>query len=164
MLSGRGETGVRSAGHADQLMKMASPRLRDRALLVERQCAAAADLRMAIMEAKDPRNYWTDGSSPEAIEKTKFLLADLPEDRRVLVDSHTSSPIFADDHQNLTSFGLKAGLVDPESAIEDLPFPNKETKILRLRDREAQQAAIMRELLQKDPEALIKILAHKGHK
>ena len=40
IMQGQGEPGVRAGSHAGTLMKTASPTLRDRALLVERQCAA----------------------------------------------------------------------------------------------------------------------------
>jgi hypothetical protein len=138
---------------------MASPRLLDRSLLLERQCASAADLRLSLREAKDGHEYWTD---PDRIEDTKFILADLPEDRRVSVDSHSSSPIFKDKHEQLVSFGLKAGIVDGESAIEILDLPMKDILIQRLKDKEAQQKAIMQQLIQKDPEAAEKILT-KSH-
>jgi len=167
ILSGQGEPGVRAGVHADTMMKTASPRLRDRSLLVERQCAAAGDLRLSLMEAKDPHNYWTTGDSVEKIEATKFTLADIPEDRRVTVDSHSSSPIFADDHQQLIAFGLKANLVDPHSGIEELPFPHKKKLLQRLTKREEAQAAQLAALQKQDPEAFAKVMEKaaggKGH-
>ena len=44
IMQGKGESGVRAGAHAETLMKTASPTLRDRALLTERQCAVCADL------------------------------------------------------------------------------------------------------------------------
>lgn len=161
ILSGSGEPGVRAGIHADTLMKTASPYLRDRALLVERQCAKAADLTLAIMQAKDAQKYWTDGSSQETMDATSFLLSDLPDDRRVTVDSHTSSPIFADDHQNLIAFGMKAGIIDQESAIEALPFQNKDLLLQRAKERSAKQAQMLEQLKQTDPEAYAKAITGK---
>lgn len=160
ILSGSGEPGVRAGNHADTLMKTASPRLRDRSLLVERQCAAAADLRLSLMEAKDGRGYWTDGSSLEAIEKSRFVLSDMPEDRRVCVDSHSGSPIFADDHQQLVAFGVKAGFIDGHSAIDMLPFPQKDQLQIRLKAAQAQQAKLMEELKKEYPEEYAKLISH----
>ncbi len=162
ILSGQGEPGVRAGVHADTMMKTASPRLRDRSLLVERQCAAAGDLRLSLMEAKDPAHFWTDGASSEAIEKTKFILADLPEDRRVTVDSHSSSPIFADDHQNLIAFGVKSGFFDGHSAIDELPFPHKKKLQQRLVTKEKAAAAQLEQLKAADPEAYAKLLEKSG--
>lgn len=160
ILGGQAQPGVRAGVHADTMVKTASPRLRDRSLLVERQCASAADLRLSIMEAKDGRNYWTDGTSVETMEKTKFALADLPEDRRVSVDSHSSSPIFADDHQNIIGFGVKSGFLDGHYAVDHLPYPDKDSVHQSLKKKEEQQAALMQQLAKTDPQALGKVLTH----
>lgn len=161
LLSGRGEEGVRAGVHASTLLKTASPRLRDRSLLVERQCADAADLRFSLMQAKDGKAYWTDPDHPA---ETAFLLADLPQDRRVAVDSHSGSPIFSDDHAQMVQFGLKAGIVDGKYALETLPFPNKDMALQALKEKEAQHAKMMAELMQRDPEAVAKIMGKGGGK
>ena len=166
LLSGRGEPGVRAGVHADTLLKTASPRLRDRALLLERQCASAGGLRFSIMQAKDGKKYWTDGTTPEAIEKTSFTLHDVPDDMTVAVDSHSGSPIFMDDHQQLIAFGIKSGFIDGESALEMLPYPEKELLIQRFKMKQAEQAAMLRQLAEKDPQGFEKLLTHQkgGHK
>jgi hypothetical protein len=154
ILSGAGEPGVRAGVHADTLLKTASPRLRDRALLVERQVAKLADATLAAQEAKDGSVYWVD---PEGGEKGEFLLSELPDDRRIIVDSHSTSPIYQDDHQNLIAFGLKAGFITGESAIEQLPFQHKDILIERLREKEKQQQAVLNSLT---PEERTKVLTH----
>lgn len=158
ILSGQGEAGVRAGNHANTLMKTASPRIKDRSLTVERQCAEAADLRLALLELKDGRNYWTD---PDKIGETSFLLSDLPEDRRVVVDGHSSSPIFSDDHKDLIGAAAKEGLVDGEYMLENLDFPNKDDAIRKWKIKQIQQAEerqkIM-ETLKSDPTALVQYL------
>jgi len=159
MLSGQGEPGVRSGAQSSSMMRAASPRLRDRSLLVERQCAGAADLTLSLMQAKDGRAYWTDAKkAPE----TEFLLADLPEDRRIVVDSHSTSPVFADDHNQVIAFGLKAGFIDGHSAIEMLNLPNKDELQRRLADKETQSAQKMEEFKAQFPDEWAKAMAH-GH-
>ena len=143
ILSGQGEPGVRAGNQAEHMTKLASPRLRDRSLLVERQCAAAADKTLDLLQAKDGKVYQTT-------EGKEFLLHDLPDDRWVTVDSHSSSPIFSDDHQQLIAFGLKAGFVGGNSAIEMLPFPNKDILLQRLKEMEAAKA----KMIQEHPEIL----------
>lgn len=164
IMQGQGEPGVRAGSHANTLMKTGSPRLRDRSLLVERQCATAADLRLSLMEIKDGRNYWTDGSDLKKMQETSFLLHDLPEDRRVSVDSHSSSPIFADDHQQLIAFGVKAGFIDGESTIDMLPFPNKELLKSRYKEKQARAAAQMEQLKTSNPELYEKVMLKQGGK
>lgn len=140
IMSGQGESGVRAGVHADTLMKTGSPRLRDRSLLIERQCAGAADDTLAVLQAKDAKLYWTD---PAKGEETDFLLSQLPEDRQISVDSHSSSPIYHDDHTNLTAWAIKSKVLGPEDAIEDLPFAHKDQKLMRLKQREAAQQRLM---------------------
>jgi hypothetical protein len=158
MLSGRGEPGVRSAQQGDQLLKVASPRLRDRALVVERQCAQAADLTLHLLQAKDGQTYWTDSRK---IPETSFHFSDFLGDAYVVVDSHTSSPIFKDNHQQLIAFGVKAGLCTKHYAVDNLDFPNKTELHQEITEAEEKQGALMRQLLAKDPEALAKIVGGK---
>lgn len=148
ILSGQGEAGVRAGVHADTLQRNASPRLRDRSLLVERQCASAADATLAVFQAKNAQATWTHPDK----EETAFTLDQLPDDRRISVDSHSGSPVFHDDHTQLIAFGIKSGILGPEDAIDDLPFEHKDIKIERLQERQAAQRA----LIQQHPELLEK--------
>lgn len=152
IMQGKGEAGVRAGVHANTLLKTASPTLRDRALLVERQCATAADLTLCMMEAKDARNYWTKGDTIEDMEKSKFLLTDLPSDWRVTVDSHSSSPIFSDENAQLIFAGQKSGIVPAKYMINNLPFPNRENLLAEHAEAEKAKAAQMQKLLQEHPE------------
>jgi hypothetical protein len=152
IMQGQGEPGVRAGSHADTLMKTASPYLRDRALLVERQVATAADKTLALKEAKDSSKYWIDGSTIETMEKTGFLLTDLPEDWRVSVDSHSSSPIFADENTQLIMAGRKIGMVTDDYVIDNLPFPNKEEAKAQKKEQEAQKQALLQKLVQENPD------------
>lgn len=162
IMQGKGEAGVRAGAHADTLMKTASPTLRDRSLIVEQQCASAADLTLTLMEAKDPNFYWTDGTNIETIEKSKFLISNLPEEWRVSVDSHSGSPIFSDENQQLVFAAHKMGIVDGQYVIDNSNLPNKEAAKTALRAKEAQQAKLMSDLQKTDPEAFAKVLAHGG--
>jgi hypothetical protein len=141
VMTGQGDPGVRSGNHADTLMKTGSPRLRDRSLLVERQCNDALDTTLSLLQAKDAHEYMID----PAHEETGFLLAQLPDDRRITVDSHSGSPIYVDDQLQLLSFSLKAGIITGESFIEQSPLKHKDILIQRLKAKEAEQMKIMLE-------------------
>lgn len=159
IMQGKGESGVRAGVHANTLLKTASPDMRDRSLLVERQCATCADLTLQMMEAKDDQNYWLKADNPiQDVEETKFLLADLPDDWRVTIDSHSSSPIFADENAQLIFQAKKMGTVTDEYVIDNMPFPNKEMARVQLREKEAKQAKMLQELLQSNPEMGEKLL------
>jgi len=163
IMQGQGEPGVRAGSHANTLMKTASPDLRDRSLLVEQQCAAAADLTLTLMELKDPQRYWTKADKPvQDVEETSFLLSDLPDDWRVTVDSHSSSPIFADENTQLVFAANSRGIVDGEYVINNTQLPNKETAIQAFRKHQEQEQQKFQMLLKQDPEAAYKLLAGKG--
>lgn len=160
-MQGEGTAGVRSADHANTLLKTGSPRLRSMSLAVERDCAKAADLTLSLKEIKDGSRYWTKADTMDDVEKTSFLLSDLPEDRRVSVDSHSSSPIFMDDHQQLIAMAAKMGWVGAEEGIRMLPFPNQELLISKYREREAGKAKQLQEAIQQFPEIGEKIALKK---
>ena len=152
IMQGKGEPGVRAESHASTLMKTASPYLRDRALLVERQVATAADKTLSLKEAKDASKYWVDGSTIKTMEDTEFNLTDLPDDWRVSVDSHSSSPIFSDENTQLIMAGLKTGIVTPEYVMDNLPFPNKEEGKAQKKDADEKKQAMLQQLIQENPD------------
>ncbi len=162
VMSGEGQSGVRAGVHADTLMKTGSTRLRDRSLLVERQCGIAGDVTLSLCQVKDDSIWWVR----EEDESTYFTLNQLPGDRRVVVDSHSSSPIYQDDHVQLVAWAVKANIIDPVSAIEMLPFQNKDLLIERAREMQRQKQEQIEELKQTlPPEEFAKILAGRpGHK
>lgn len=158
IMQGQGEQGVRAGSHANMLLKTASPTLRDRALLVERDCAECGDLTAAIREMKDDAFYWTKGDSVATIEESKFLLSDLPADWRITVDSHSSSPIFADENTQIVFAARKEGIVDNEYVIDNTALPNKEIAKVRMREKEKQQHDLLQSTIKQDPELGHKIL------
>lgn len=147
VMQGQGDSGVRAGVQLNTLMKTASPTQRDRALLVERQLADAASLSFEIMRAKNAKFYWTDGSSPEKAEDTKFLLAQIPEDYQIIVDSHSSSPIFSDENAQLIFQARKIGDVGAEYMLDNLPFPNKDVAKAQLKQKQEAQAAQQKQML-----------------
>jgi hypothetical protein len=159
ILSGQGEPGVRAGNHAETLLKTASPRLRDRALLVERQCADLAHKVVEALRAKDDTEYWTkDGKG--------FLLAQIPEDYRVLVDSHSSSPIYEEDHKQIAEFLAKLGVIDGESLLDLLSVPMRDILKVRYADmqkKKAEQQEKMKEEIIQHPE-IAKALMGGGKK
>lgn len=159
IMQGTGDSGVRAGNHANTLLKTGSPTLRDRALLAERLCAQAADLTLAIREAKDESRFWFKGDTVEDADKSSFLLADLHDDWRVTVDSHSSSPIFADENAQLVVASLKMGVVDAEYMIDNTNLPNKEAAKVSYRRREQSKQLMVQKLMQENPEAAEKVLA-----
>lgn len=147
IMSGQGESGVRAGNHANTLLRTSSPRLRDRALIVENQCATLGDLVFGMLQAKDATVYTVGEEGAEAKE---FLLKQLPDDATVVVDSHTSSPAFSGDHQNLAFALAKAQAIGPEQLIRMTHPPREEELILALKKKQKEQA----QFIQQHPEVL----------
>ncbi len=144
ILQGEGEAGVRSNSHAKQLMRTASPKLRARSLVVERDAETSAHLSFQLMQAKEARVF--DSETHES-----FFLHQMPDDFYCEVDSHSSSPIFTEDLQN-TAFALKKlQVIDAADVLEMLNLPMSDRLIANVKKREAARAAMLKahpELLQ----------------
>ena len=133
VLSGRGETGVRSAGHASQLARLGSSRAKKRALIVEDSLQKVATQYMKLMQQYDKTHYAdTNGM--------KFIAEQFTKDFTVKVDAHSNSPIFMEDMRSLAFNLFKAQAIDKESLIDLLDPPMKQMLKERLKKMEAKQA------------------------
>lgn len=149
VLSGQGEPGVRAGNHAQMLMKTASPTMRNKALIIERQVADIGDKVFKCKAAKEAEAYWTGEVEKEGNE---FLLSQLPDDYRVVVDSHSSSPIYEDDYKELAAFAAKLQIVGGEDLIDLLPLPRRDLLKEHLKEKKKAEAL----LIQQHPELLTK--------
>jgi len=145
MLSGQGDSGVRAGNHAQSLLRMSGPRIRDAAIEVETQVSEIGDNCLRILQAKST-NIFKDDQGGE------FLLAQIPDDAYVVVDSHTTSPIFSGENQNLAFALAKAGAIDGEALLEMVHPARTEELVTKLRKRKAQEA----QFIQQHPEMLAK--------
>jgi hypothetical protein len=133
VLSGRGEQGVRSAGHASQLARLGSSRAKKRALIVEDSLEKVATLYLKLMQAYD-NTHFTDE------EGNKFIAEQFTKDYVVKVDAHSNSPIFTEDMRQLAFNLFKAQAIDKESLLDLLEPPMKQLLIDKLKKREKMQA------------------------
>ena len=119
VLSGRGETGVRSQGHASQLARLGSSRAKRRALIVEDSLEKIATLYLKMMQVYDDTVYTdTDGN--------KFIASQFTNDFVVKVDAHSNSPIFMEDLRELTFNLYNAGAISKSRLVELLEPPMKD--------------------------------------
>lgn len=163
-MSGRGEAGVRSQGHSDALTRNASPRFKDRALIIERQLDALGSLKLDMLKAKvaEPITAWVPkaeagivGDLPAAdpfelapvpgTAPVEFTFYDLSESCKVSVDSHSSSPAFAQETRTLMFELFKVGAADAEQLIQHLHPPGADDMIDALHRRKAEQAKLLAE-------------------
>jgi hypothetical protein len=132
VLQGRGETGVRSAGHASQLARLGSSRAKKRALIIEDSLEKIATLYLRMMQTYDDTVYTdTDGN--------KFIAKQFTSDFVVKVDAHSNSPIFMEDSRDLAFSLYQAQAISKARLIELLEPPMKEILIEDI--KRADQAA-----------------------
>jgi hypothetical protein len=138
VLQGRGETGVRSAGHASQLARLGSSRAKKRALIIEDSLEKIATLYLRMMQTYDDTVYTdTDGN--------KFIAKQFTGDFVVKVDAHSNSPIFMEDSRDLAFSLFNAGAISKSRLVELLEPPMKQIlidDIKRADEMAASQAAM----------------------
>lgn len=160
-MSGRGEAGVRSAGHSDALTRNASPRFKDRALVIERQLDTMGALKLDMLKAHVPYSMtaWMpkneaglEGAIPPDIQEqppvegmapVEFMFYDLPDNCKVSVDSHSSSPAFGQETKTLLFDLLKTGAIDQEHLLMHLHPPGGDSAIEALERKKVEQAKFM---------------------
>jgi hypothetical protein len=133
VLSGRGESGVRSQGHASQLARLGSSRAKKRALVVEDALEKVATLYLKLMQAYDDTHF-------RDVEERPFIAEQFTKDFVVKVDAHSNSPIFTEDLRQLAFNLFKAQAIDKESLLDLLEPPMKQLLKDKLKMNEAKQA------------------------
>jgi hypothetical protein len=163
VMKGQGESGVRAGAHAETLMRSAGNRLRDRALLVERQVGNVGDFCFKVLQNKEAKIFVT--KEQNVLQKLmgqkqsgeEFLLSQMPDDYRVMVDSHSASPAFSEDARQMAYELAKLGAIDATSIIEMVHPPMADLLIKRAHEKEEAQAQMIKE----HPELLSKKTSHK---
>jgi hypothetical protein len=144
VLAGRGESGVRSQGHASQLARLGSSRAKKRAMVIEDSLEKMATLYLKMMQVYDDTVLTdTDGN--------KFVPSQFTPDFVVKVDAHSNSPIFMEDSRELAFSLFNAGAISKSRLIELMEPPMKE---LLLDDiKRADEAAAAAQAMMPPPEA-----------
>ena len=134
VLSGKGEAGVRSTGHASQLARLGSSRAKKRALIVEDSLEKVATLYLKLIQSYDPTHF-------NDTEDMPFIAEQFTKDYVVKVDAHSNSPIFTEDLKQLAFNLFKAKAIDAESLLDLTEPPMKQLLKDKLKQREKQQAS-----------------------
>jgi hypothetical protein len=160
---GRGEAGVRSQAHAETLVRMFSPRFKDRALLIERSVERLGGLKLDLAKAfiAQKMTAWVpqEMAGPEVeIVKDPFVVppapgmvpvnfqyGDLDDDMTLTVDAHSSSPAFAAEARALLFDLFKIQAIGQEDVLVRSEVDDPEDLIAGLERRRAAQAAAAQE-------------------
>ena len=138
VLSGRGESGVRSQGHASQLARLGSSRAKKRALIVEDSLEKVATLYLKLMQSYDDTHF-TDENG------LRFIPRQFTNDFVVKVDAHSNSPIFTEDLKQMAFNLFKVGAIDRESLLDLVEPPMKQLLKEKLAKREKMEQNLPRE-------------------
>jgi len=156
VIQGKGETGVRSQGHAANLARLGSSRAKKRALVIEDQLEKVATLFLQIKQAYDKSQMRSDNGIP-------FIADQFTDKFIVKVDAHSNSPIFQEDQRALAFELFKAKAIDRESLLDLLDVPMKELLKQRLqRIEEAEAKAAQQKQAQEQQAAASKVTPIKG--
>ena len=156
VMQGRGESGVRSQGHAANLARLGSSRAKKRALIIEDQLEKVATLYMQLMQAYDAESMRTE-------KGMEFIPEQFSNNYIVKVDAHSNSPIFQEDQRALAFELFKAKAIDRESLLDLLDVPMKELLKTRLRTK-IEPAEAEAAKAQKQAEAQSKVTKLRGSK
>lgn len=158
-MSGRGSAGVRSKSHAEALTSNASPRFKDRALTLERQIEAIGSLKLDMLKAHVPESLtawvskqdagiegeippenWLEQPPVKGLVPVEFTFYDLPDNSKVTVDSHSSSPAFAHEQKQDLFDLLKIQAISPKEVLEHIGVPGADAMIEELQRKEVAAA------------------------
>lgn len=164
VMQGQGDSGVRAQNHAETLVRMASPRFKDRALIIERQVEEVGGLSLDLLRAHLPDElpYWVQEqqAGPFKGKELDALLYEPPApnmvglpyqmahvgDRfKVSVDSHSSSPIFSKEALERALMLNQRGAIGPDALIRMTHPADEETLIAEWESKEAARAEFIRQ-------------------
>jgi hypothetical protein len=152
VISGKGESGVRSRQHAKELRTTGSGRIKRAALKLEPSLVRVGDIGLKLKMRNDDEPI-----IPEEDEKGAahpFYPAMVADNVQIRISGHSHSPLFRDDaHEDATAL-MKAKAIDEEMYARMINPPNLNAIVHAIKKRRKQQAKIARE----HPE----LIAHQG--
>ena len=154
---GHGEPGVRSGTHGETLVRMASPRLRDRALISEREYSDVGQFGFELARVKVGERFELHYSENGQSQATAFTLGQIPDDYRITVDSHSASPAFSEDAYRRIMDLVRSKAINDVDLIRLTHPPGEDTLVANAEERHKEQA----QLLASHPELLKRQSAHR---
>lgn len=130
---GKGESGVRSKGHAAELARLGSARIKKRAGLIEDSLDELGAHYLRLMQQHDPEVLIDENGQ-------KFTAEQFTRQCTVKVDGHSSSPIFVEDSKALAFELFDRRAITRAELIERTDPVNKQGALEDLKKIEAAEA------------------------
>lgn len=158
VISGRGDQGVRSRGHAQQLQQTGSGRIKRTALSLEAPLIRIGDLGVKLKMLNDP-----DMIVPEPAENPQgqdiaepFLAYQLSTPYKIRISGHGFSPLFVHESRELALLLKRAGAIDNEMLTRMLQPPNMDAIIHAQKATQRKERQLIMSL---PPEQRLQLLA-----
>lgn len=116
VMSGKGESGVRSQGHASQLARLGASRVKKRALIIEKPISTIATNYLKTLQKYDDTRLKADDGTP-------FIAEQYTDDFVVKVDAHSSSAIFIEDQEQRAYTLYKLKVITRERLLDLVEVP-----------------------------------------
>lgn len=123
VVQGKGESGVRSAGHAGKLLTVGSARAKKRGQIIEDSLEKGATIYGKFIYVSETEELYDDKDQP-------FIPAEMSPHFYVEVDAHSNSPVFQENQQQMADRLLKARAINRERYIQ-MNHPPMEEELLR---------------------------------
>ncbi len=134
VVQGKGDSGVRSKGHASELARLGSARVRKRAFTLEDGLDKFGTQYLARIQVYDDTKLkYADEQGKEVL----FIAEQFTKDHTVKVDGHSSSPIFTEDQKELAFALFEARAIDRAELLEATAPPGLQVKLQKLKGIEA---------------------------
>lgn len=123
VVQGKGESGVRSAGHAGKLLTVGSSRAKKRGQIIEDSLEKGATLYGRCLYVDETDELYDENGEV-------FIPAQMSPHFTVEVDAHSNSPVFMENQQVMSDRLLKARAIDRARYIQ-MNHPPMEEELLR---------------------------------
>lgn len=160
IVAGKGEQGVRSRQHAQQLKQTGSGRIKKAALNLEAPLVRIGNLSLKLKMRNDD-----DKITPEPHEEggkeisEPFVASLLATSVKMGIVGHQHSPLFSDDAREMAMLLKKANAIDDEMFVRMLHPPNRDAIIHALRQKAKNTKQMVASL---PPEERVRLIAGGG--
>lgn len=141
ILSGHSNSGVRTEGQANLMARLASSRVKQRALVAEEAAGRLATLMLHNVQHKSNQRFQSVERDPQG-EPLTFVASQFTSDYEIGVDAHSTSPVFVEDLKAEASGLLKAGTITKERFLRMVDPPNLQMVLAELKLIEAKEEAM----------------------
>jgi hypothetical protein len=163
VVAGKGESGVRSRQHAQQLKQTGSGRIKRAALALEPSLVRIGDIGLKLKMRNDDQPIIpepVEGKDGKEISEP-FLPAQLSTEVKIRISGHAHSPLFVDDAREMAVLMKKVGAIDNEMFVRMMHPPNQDAIIHAQRAQARKQRQMIMSL---PPEERIKLISGGGRR